>query len=158
MDQAKAFVLTNVEILNKSLTNVQMLNTFEQKTKIPKAYAVGGSSLVFLLFIMFGIGARFLVNLFGFGYAAYASIGALESPGKEDDTQWLTYWVIYGILNLVEHFTSFVLYWIPFYFTLKTVLLAWLMLPSTKGAEKLYIGYIRPAYVGFNAKINSKTQ
>jgi receptor expression-enhancing protein 5/6 len=32
----------------------------------------------------------------------YASIIAIESPFKEDDQQWLTYWVLYSFITLLE--------------------------------------------------------
>jgi receptor expression-enhancing protein 5/6 len=35
-------------------------------------------------------------------YPLYASIKAIESPFKEDDQQWLTYWVIYSFITLLE--------------------------------------------------------
>jgi len=47
------------------------------------------------------------------------SIKAIESPDKEDDTQWLTYWVIYGIFSVGEFFSDIFLYWFPFYYVCK---------------------------------------
>ncbi|PVU84807.1 hypothetical protein BB560_004181, partial [Smittium megazygosporum] len=158
MDKVKSVIQLQMEEFDKQLSTVPALNTLQSKTKIPKVYAVGAVGSVFLLLVIFQIGANFLVNLFGYGYAAFASIGALQTPGKEDDSQWLTYWVIYGLLNLFEYFTSFVLYWIPFYFLLKTIFLAWLMLPSTRGAERLYNGYILPAYNAYSQRGKAKPE
>lgn len=36
-----------------------------------------------------------------------------------DDTQWLTYWVVYAAFGIIEYFTDLILSWIPFYFLLK---------------------------------------
>ena len=44
---------------------------------------------------------------------------AIDSVGKDDDTQWLTYWVVYAAFGIVEYFADLVLFWIPFYFLLK---------------------------------------
>lgn len=44
---------------------------------------------------------------------------AIDSEEKDDDTQWLTYWVVYAVFGLVEYFTDLVLSWIPFYFLAK---------------------------------------
>jgi len=44
------------------------------------------------------------------------SIKAIESNVKDDDTQWLTYWVVYGFFSLVEAFSDIFLFWFPFYY------------------------------------------
>lgn len=43
-------------------------------------------------------------------------IKAVESPSKEDDTVWLTYWVVYSLFGLVEFFSDLLLSWFPFYY------------------------------------------
>lgn len=47
---------------------------------------------------------------------------AIDSVEKDDDTQWLTYWVVYAAFGIVEYFTDILLSWIPFYFLLKVIL------------------------------------
>lgn len=47
---------------------------------------------------------------------------AIESPGKDDDTRWLTYWVVYAAFLLVETFTDIFFFWIPFYSFIKVPL------------------------------------
>lgn len=44
------------------------------------------------------------------------SIKAIESSSKEDDTTWLTYWVVYGVFSVAEFFSDTFLYWFPFYY------------------------------------------
>jgi TB2/DP1, HVA22 family len=46
-------------------------------------------------------------------------VKAIESKEKDDDTKWLTYWVVYSFFSLVEFFTDIFLFWIPFYWFLK---------------------------------------
>lgn len=36
----------------------------------------------------------------GFLYPAYCSIKAIESNNKDDDTQWLTYWLVFGLFKV----------------------------------------------------------
>ncbi|CAG14436.1 unnamed protein product, partial [Tetraodon nigroviridis] len=43
-------------------------------------------------------------------------IKAIESATKEDDTKWLTYWVVYGVFSVAEFFADIVLSWFPFYY------------------------------------------
>ncbi|KAJ1797467.1 ER membrane protein DP1/Yop1 [Coemansia sp. RSA 2399] len=140
------------EMADRILTKVPLAVTFQAKTGVPKVYGAAGVASVWVTLVFFNIGAPLLVNLVGFGYAAYASLGAIESPGKEDDTQWLTYWVIFGLLNVVEYFTGFLLYWFPFFYVAKLGLLVWLMLPATRGAEKLYHAGVRPIMLNLTSK------
>ncbi|KAJ2880333.1 ER membrane protein DP1/Yop1 [Coemansia aciculifera] len=158
MEQARQVHDKYFEQADRALSCIPLARTFEAKTGVPKVYGgVGVATLVFSL-VFFNIGAPLLVNLTGFGYAAYASFEAIESPGKEDDVQWLTYWVVYGLCNVVEYFTGMVTYWIPFYYVFKLGFLVWLMMPATRGAERLYVSTIKPiaAHVKTMAK-NSAT-
>lgn len=51
--------------------------------------------------------------------SASLRVKAIESPSKEDDTKWLTYWVVYGVFSLGEFFSDIFLYWFPFYYAFK---------------------------------------
>lgn len=51
----------------------------------------------------------------------FFSIAAIESASKDDDTQWLTYWVIFGLLNIGEFFSQTIVYYFPFYWLLKVI-------------------------------------
>ena len=43
-------------------------------------------------------------------------IKAIESVTKDDDTKWLTYWVVYGVFSVAEFFADIFLSWFPFYY------------------------------------------
>lgn len=77
-------------------------------------------------------------------YPLYASVMAIESPFKEDDQQWLTYWVLYSIVSLLEMAAAPVFAWIPLYSTFKLAAAAWLVLPQFRGGIILYENYVRP--------------
>jgi len=78
-------------------------------------------------------------------YPAAASFEALESPQENDDKQWLTYWVIYSFVTLVETVAAPVLVWISaVYAPAKLLLFCWLVLPQFRGANYLYLNFIRP--------------
>ena len=52
------------------------------------------------------------------------SCKAIDSEDKDDDTQWLTYWVVYAAFGILEYFTDILLSWIPFYFLAKVTMAA----------------------------------
>ena len=98
-----------------------------------------GMAAVFL-----GIGQTYITVALGVAYPAFMSFLALESDGADDDKQWLTYWVIFGLFNIVDQWSGFILHFIPFYFVFKLCFLVFLFHPSTKGATTIYNAYILP--------------
>ena len=103
----------------------------EQRTQVPKAYAfIGAVTLLSLLHFINALAAP-VSNLIGWGLPAFLSFKALESPGNEDDAQWLAYWVIFGFFNFAEGFAlRAFLYYFPWYFSFRTLFILWLQLPA----------------------------
>ena len=94
---------------------------------------------------MFGIGASYVTCLIAVAYPAFMTFLSLESPDEDDDKQWLTYWVVFGLFSIVDQFAGFILHFIPFYYFIKMSFLIWLFHPSTQGATMVYNNYIREA-------------
>ncbi|KAJ1306361.1 hypothetical protein OPQ81_007367 [Rhizoctonia solani] len=146
VQQAQASAAEYHARADKVLSQYPAMNQLEQRTGVPKTYlAAGGVALMILLVSVNALAAP-ASNLVGWGLPAYLSMRAIESPSGRDDVQWLTYWVIFGFLTYLESFAlRLVLYYVPWYFALKTVFVLWLQLPQTKGAYKLYHAAIRPS-------------
>uniref|UniRef100_A0A453REK3 HVA22-like protein n=1 Tax=Aegilops tauschii subsp. strangulata TaxID=200361 RepID=A0A453REK3_AEGTS len=67
----------------------------------------------------------------------------MESPSKVDDEQWLAYWILYSFITLLEMLAEPVLYWIPVWYPVKLLFVAWLALPQFKGASFIYDKVVR---------------
>ena len=66
-----------------------------------------------------------------------ASVRAVETPGGDDDRQWLTFWICFFLFTALERFTSVILSsLLPFYYEAKLLMLCWLMF--YQGADTVY--------------------
>ncbi|KAL8796043.1 MAG: hypothetical protein Q9195_001619 [Heterodermia aff. obscurata] len=131
--------------IDKELSKYPALNNLEKQTSIPKVYAFLGLLGTYFFLIFFNIAGEFLVNFAGFIIPGYYSLDALFSASKTDDTQWLTYWVVYAFLTVLESVVSAV-YWFPFYYTFKFVLVLWMALPQFSGAQIVFRSFIQPVF------------
>jgi len=134
--------------LDKELSRYGYLNQFEQSTSVPKVYVVLGLGALYFFMIFFNIAGEFLVNTAGFAIPAYYSLEDLFSSGKADDTQWLTYWVVYAFFTVIESALNAV-YWFPFYYTFKFVFVIWMALPQTGGAQIVFRSLLQPVFARY---------
>ena len=105
-------------------------------TKMPKC-GEPGAHKTFCINEPTGIGlyckhGSFLICI----YACVMSVRAIESPGGDDDRQWLSFWIIFLIFTVFEAMTDVLLSWVPSYFEIKFGFLCWLVFCN--GADVLY--------------------
>ena len=120
------------------VSRIDRLADLEKKTGYPKAYYFSAIASLFSLLISALGGMKLISDLIGFLYPTYMSFKAIESRGTEDDTQWLTYWVVFATFSILEATVMFVLEYIPFYFVVKTCFMGWLFHPKFMGAALVY--------------------
>lgn len=103
-------------------------------------------ALPVLLLLLLG-GGHFVIDLVAYLYPAYASVKAIETNTKDDDTQWLTYWLVFSLFKLVEGIAEPLVQLIPFYFVGKVAFLTWCFYPGVDGAKVIYSSFIKPQLV-----------
>ncbi|EAU30537.1 conserved hypothetical protein [Aspergillus terreus NIH2624] len=136
--------------LDKELSKYPVLNNLERQSSVPKVYVVLGLVGIYFFLVFFNIAGEFLVNLAGFIIPAYYSLNALFTAGTADDTQWLTYWVVYALFTVLESAIS-APYWFPFYYIFKLALVLWMALPQTNGAQIVFHSFLQPVLGRFFA-------
>ncbi|KAK8756658.1 hypothetical protein V5799_000639 [Amblyomma americanum] len=133
-----------------------VLNLAQDKTGVPRAYYVLGLGAFFAVYMIFGYFAEFLSNVVGLVYPAYASTRAIESADRNDDTRWLTYWVVYACFTIVDFFADGILSIFPFYWLAKMLFLVYCFAPvSNNGSVRIYNGLIRPYFLKSNTALES---
>ena len=116
----------------------EKLRELEKKTGQPKVYFFILIVSVFVS-VIYGTGGMKLVSdLIGFAYPAYMSLIAIDTSETTDDTQWLTYWVVFALFSIMENVMTFLVNVIPFYYLIKISFFAWLFHPKFMGAGLVY--------------------
>ncbi|GMM55480.1 Yop1 protein [Maudiozyma humilis] len=131
----------------------QFLGNLETKTKIPRSYLISSFTFVYLLLTFLNIGGigQMLSNLAGFALPTYFSIRAIKTTTKDDDMKLLSYWIVFGFLNVIEFWSGAIIYLIPFYWFLKVIFLVYIAIPTTGGAFMIWSKIIEPTYDRFVA-------
>lgn len=134
---------------------IEKLKEIEKKTGYSKAYFfLLALSIISSVIYTLG-GAKLITDLVSFVYPAYMSFKAIDSSNEGDDTQWLTYWVVFSFVSIIESIAGFITEFIPFYFPLKVAFFVWLYHPKFMGAGMVYSQAIKPFVMPYLNSISS---
>jgi len=147
-EKVQTHLQTGLSQFDKELSKYPTLVNFEKQTNVPKSYVIGGVGVLYFILIFFNLGGQLLVNLAGFVIPAYYSLQALFTTQKADDTQWLTYWVSFSFLSVIEAGFD-PTYWFPFYYLFKFAFILWLALPQFSGAQVLFRNALYPLFARY---------
>uniref|UniRef100_F1LBN9 Receptor expression-enhancing protein n=1 Tax=Ascaris suum TaxID=6253 RepID=F1LBN9_ASCSU len=151
--QLLAFLYDNRNAILNSL-----FSKFEEFTGVKREQLAYTVTALLALYLIIGKSAQLVCNLIGFAYPAYASVKAIRTEEKDDDTQWLTYWTVFAFFSLLDFFAHVIMDVIPLYWLAKMIFLLYLSLPQTFGAAKLYVYYVDPAVTKFDEMLNERSR
>ena len=98
-----------------------------QATNIPAGFFALGLLTLSVLLVAFSLPISFIVvQLVSVAYPAFKSALALQTETMDDDKMWLTYWMAFGLFNMLDDTFGYFLQMIPFYFLIKLFVIIWL--------------------------------
>jgi len=112
--------------------------------KVNPGLLLGGILSVVFLIVMLIKGWLIVMTFITVLYPAVHSIRAIESKEEDDDKVWLTYWMVFGVLNVAETFFGFVFWIIPYWGWIRLGLFVWLLLPQFRGSKVIYDSAVKP--------------
>jgi len=112
-----------------------------RKGKVNSGMVLGGFLFVGAILLLLMQGFAIVVTCYTVIYPGLLSIRAINSKVKNDDKTWLTYWLIFGILNVAETFLGFIFYFIPYWSWIRVGLFIWLL--QLNGSKTLYDTVLR---------------
>ncbi|KAG0375215.1 receptor accessory protein 4 [Mortierella sp. AD032] len=88
--------------------------------------------------------SRVVCSVAGSLYPAYASYKAINTRDNTRLTAWLMYWAVMGMFSVVEFVLDTFVFWFPFYYEIKMLLVLWMILPQTQGSIYIYQAIVDP--------------
>jgi receptor expression-enhancing protein 5/6 len=134
MDQVLSQLKTKTAVLDQFGNKVAPLRDFCDKQNINTGLPLGAALFVVGLITMLIEGWYILTMFLTILYPGLHSIRAIESEEKDDDKVWLTYWMIFGLFNVLETFFGFIFYFIPYFDWVRLGFFIWLLAPQFHGA------------------------
>ncbi|KAG5356794.1 HVA22-like protein b [Yarrowia sp. E02] len=86
-------------------------------------------------------------------FPIFASYRAIKSGDMTYATPWLKFWVVMGIEQALENTFGVVLSVLPLYSLARLLFFAWLVLPQSQGAVRLYDEKVEPFLDRYNTQI-----
>lgn len=129
--------------MNPIADRVPQLKEFAQKLNVESGVLLGGIMSLGLLVTFLLFGSTILTLTITVLYPSFKSIQALETNKTDDDKEWLTYWIIFGIFSLLDDCCGCILNFIPYFYWIKLAFFIYLLAPQTRGAMFLYNSFVK---------------
>ena len=141
MDAIIQVLSEKTKILDRYGDQIPPVVDLAKKGKVNSGTVLGGFLFVAALLLLLFSGFTIVMTCYTVIYPGLLSIRAINSKQNKDDKTWLTYWLIFGVLNVAETFLGFVFYFIPYWSWLRIGLFVWLL--QFNGSRDLYEKFLR---------------
>lgn len=156
------------EVLNQELNGVPLIKILVDYLAVaPVVVGFAGLVLTFA-FLLYGVGGQVVCTVIGVAWPAFESFKTVEEFAnlKDPDSSalfkqaaamqfWLSYWIVCGMIATAECMSFYLLVMIPFYYPLKALVLLYMFLPQTRGANRVYNWFVSPYLKRHQAAIDS---
>jgi len=143
------------EQVNSELNEIPLIRPLSERLQVAPVVVACGFLVLFVIFVLYGVGGQLVCTLFGVAFPAFESFKAVEEFANMKDGEntykkasgmqfWLTYWIVVAGITSFECLLYYVLVWIPFYYPLKLATLMYLYMPQTRGANHVYNWLVSP--------------
>ena len=141
MDQVLRILSEKTAILDPYGKQIPPVADLARKAKVNAGMILGGILFTAAILLLLLKGFAIVVTCYTVIYPGLLSIRAINSKGKGDDKTWLTYWLIFGLLNVAETFLAFIFYFVPYWSWIRIGLFIWLL--QFNGSRTLYDTVLR---------------
>lgn len=142
MEQAQKILFEKLALLEGIGQNVPVIMQASEKTGQKPGLVLGAGLFLTALFMLMFSGISPVVSFCSVTYAGIMSIKAIDSDGKGDDAQWLSFWMVFGALDVAETFLPFVFWLIPYWSLIRAGFFLWLI--RFNGAQIMNEQYLKP--------------
>lgn len=158
MDKVKAQLREQTAILDPYANNIPPFVDAAKALDINSGLILGAVLSVFTVIFMILEGWTILITVLTVIYPALMSMKAIQSKESNDDSVWLSYWMIFGVFHVLETFFGFFFSYIPYWDWIRLAFFLFLILPQTKGTEVLYKNHLKPFLAAHKDQIEDLVQ
>ncbi|CAG8434351.1 14015_t:CDS:1 [Funneliformis mosseae] len=153
-------VVSRISFFENKISKIWLFQMFVQ-LGIPQVYLFAALMIFSGMMVrsMYKKSVYLLCNLVGVVYPAYKSIQAIDLSTNDNEKgeasnssiiafneqkQWLTYWVVYGWLQVADNWSNWLLETFPGYNFFKLIFLYWAQNDRSKGATLIFEKLLKP--------------
>lgn len=137
MDKIKAQLKEHTAVFDQWGDKVAPLKKAANDQGLNSGSFVAVGIFVFSVFMLLFHGVELAITGYTILYPAMKSVRAIESKNADDDKHWLSYWMVVGVLEVLETFFGFIFWIIPFWRYIRVVMFVYLI--SFGGSTKVFM-------------------